>query len=319
MYIHVDTCNFTLDMEQIIHMKQKNTTTTQKKAPKKITERYLQNAGTYYLERNVASSDQFRKVLQKRVYKSVRYHFSKQDQEHLENPTKNNATKNNSTHHTYESALEHALNLVEQEVQRRIELGDINDLEFSRNKAILYHKQGNSKLQIKNKLYQKGISSDLIDTVIAEIYAPTQMIDAHISNSQNAEEEEEFNIQQMNHGDTHSKFDREIIRLQMEREIYDISHQNALQNQQSNHSHQHVVITQPTDHQIHRHAEIQAATAYAKKRGFGPFRRDLEKRQLKREKDLQSMIRAGHSYEISKFVLDMDHIDDLFCIDIFSL
>ena len=292
-------------------MKPKNITAPKQKTPKKITERYLQNAGTYYLERNVASSDQFRKVLQKRVYKSVRYHYSKQEQTHFENPTKNNTTKDNSIHHTYESALEHALNLVEQEVQRRIELGDINDLEFSRNKAIMYHKQGNSKLQIKNKLYQKGISSDMINTVIAEIYAPTQIIDAHVSNSQ--EEVSDASI------DTHSTFDREIIRLQMEREIYEISIDNVLQNQQNTDAHQNIALTQPTDHQIHRHAEIQAATAYAKKRGFGPFRRDLEKRQLKREKDLQSMIRAGHPYEISKFVLDMDHIDDLFCIDIFSL
>ena len=51
-----------------------------KKAPKKITERYLRNVAKYYLERHIASSDQFRKVLQKRVYKSVRYHHSNTSQ-----------------------------------------------------------------------------------------------------------------------------------------------------------------------------------------------------------------------------------------------
>ena len=138
---------------------QKKTT----KAPKKITERYLRNVAKYYLERHIASSDQFRKVLQKRVYKSVRYHHSNTSQKPDNTDVKPSNVKSSNVKPSkkkietvdYHTALEQALALVEKEVQHRIEKGELNDLEFSRNKVRMLHKQGNSKMQIKTKLYQK--------------------------------------------------------------------------------------------------------------------------------------------------------------------
>ena len=190
----------------------KNTYSRTKKAPKKISERYLKNAGKYYLERHVASSEQFRRILQKRVYKSVRYHH-------------NNSKEPNGR--TYDEELEFALGLVEKEVQRCIDNGDLHDLEFARNKVQIFHKQGCSKSQIRYKLRQKGISSEIIDKVVLELYTPNHMISTEISDQENTQE----------------KYVREIIRLQMEQEIHNMCAQNEPSEYQ---------LQQPTEHQIHR-------------------------------------------------------------------
>ncbi len=284
-----------------------------KKVPKKITERYLRNVAKYYLERHVASSDQFRKVLQKRVYKSVRHHHKSNYPNTVVNPSKNQVETVD-----YHTALEQALALVEKELQHRIEKGDINDLEFSRNKVRVLHKQGNSKMQIKTKLYQKGISSEIIDTVISELYTPSRFLESQLESNTTRHTQDslvlENPVSDISNQDM-GKYDREIIRLQMEREIREISNTSITSSDKDISSH----LVEPTEHQIHRHIEIQAAIAYAKKRGFGPFRRDEEKRKIKREKDIQSMVRAGHMYHNSKFVIDAEDIDALLCIDLHSL
>ena len=260
----------------------------------------------------------FRKVLQKRVYKSVRYHHSNTSQKPDYTDVKSSNVKSSKKKIEtvdYHTALEQALALVEKEVQHRIEKGELNDLEFSRNKVRLLHKQGNSKMQIKTKLYQKGISSDIIDTVISELYTPSRFLDSQLESHSTSNPQIQENPASNSANPDMGKYDREIIRLQMEREIREISNISPESADTDSSFHQ----IEPTEHQIHRHIEIQSAIAYAKKRGFGPFRRDEEKRIIKREKDIQSMVRAGHMYHNSKFVIDAVDIDSLFCIDLHSL
>jgi regulatory protein len=52
-----------------------------------------------------------------------------------------------------------------------------------------------------------------------------------------------------------------------------------------------------------RDPAFTAAIAYAKRRGFGPFR-DEATRAERRERDLASMVRAGHDYAIARRVID---------------
>ncbi len=49
-------------------------TVRNKKIPKKITQRYLQNAGLYYLERFAASKAHFKEVMLLKVKRSCKYH-----------------------------------------------------------------------------------------------------------------------------------------------------------------------------------------------------------------------------------------------------
>jgi len=52
--------------------------------------------------------------------------------------------------------------------------------------------------------------------------------------------------------------------------------------------------------------ELQAALAYARRRRFGPFRRDPAERRERFQKDLAAMARAGHGYGLAKQVLEAE-------------
>ena len=58
--------------------------------------------------------------------------------------------------------------------------------------------------------------------------------------------------------------------------------------------------------------DYKSACRYAKKRGFGPYRKDPVLRSERRQKDLASMVRAGHAYGLSKKVLDAPTIESLY-------
>ena len=61
----------------------------------------------------------------------------------------------------------------------------------------------------------------------------------------------------------------------------------------------------------HQYAGFLAAVTYARKRGFGPFRIDAEQRRARKVKDVASMIRAGHRYEVVKDIFDCSDLDEL--------
>ena len=113
-------------------------------------------------------------------------------------------------------------------MKQRIESGAVNDRFFADTMTSELIKKGSSLLKIKQKLYQKGISSSLIEDILKQ------------------------------HQDQHDP----------------------------------------------RHS----ALLYAKKRGFGPYRAPhiIEDRF---QKELASMVRAGHAYGISKEVLALTRED----------
>ena len=61
----------------------------------------------------------------------------------------------------------------------------------------------------------------------------------------------------------------------------------------------------------HQYAGFLAAATYARKRGFGPFRTDAEQRRARKVKDVASMLRAGHSYDVVKDIFDCSDLDEL--------
>lgn len=178
------------------------------KLPRPITARSLQWQSKRYLERYMATSEQLRRVLSRRVYRRLQA-FPNEDRNALDT-------------------------LVDAEVRRCIEQGLVNDERV----AVLWVDQlrsrGDSRLSILRKLCNKGLSADLVNSILAR----------------------------------HAELN--------------------------------------TGHQ-----ELLCAIAYARRRGLGPFRRDPSKRDVKQQKDLSAMIRAGHSYDNSRQIIHSEDIEEL--------
>ncbi|MAA78390.1 MAG: hypothetical protein CL916_03955 [Deltaproteobacteria bacterium] len=169
------------------------------KPPKKrkMTAGVFSFAAENYINRYFASTSMLRKTLERRAYRFIRKHGG---------------------------TMEEARPLIDAEMQKRIESGAINDRFFAETMVSELIKKGSSLLKIKQKLYQKGIDSTLIDEILKQ-------------------------------------------------------HQD-------------------------QHDPRRSALLYAKKRGFGPYRAP-HITEDRFQKELASMVRAGHPYGISKEVLGL--------------
>lgn len=173
------------------------------KPPKnrKMTAGIFSFAAENYINRYFASTSMLRRALERRAYRFIRKHGG---------------------------TMEEARPFIDAEIQKRIESGAINDLFFAETMVCELLKKGTSQLKIKQKLYQKGIESALIE--------------------------------------------------------------GALKKYQDQHN------------------PRQSALLYAKKRGFGPYRAP-HITEDRFQKELASMVRAGHSYGTSKEVLALRRED----------
>ena len=63
-------------------------------------------------------------------------------------------------------------------------------------------------------------------------------------------------------------------------------------------------VSQLGDEEADIAADRQAAAAYARRRRFGPYRRQDREREDRREKEIASMMRAGFSYGLTVQTLD---------------
>lgn len=113
------------------------------KPPKKITERYLYNAGLHYLKRYTASSSHFRNVMMRKVRKSCRHHI---DQD-----------------------LEKCKETLDKIIEKLTEEGFLNDPQYTYGMTASYRKRGVSKKYIETKLRQKGLPAELIAETIDAI------------------------------------------------------------------------------------------------------------------------------------------------------
>jgi len=123
---------------------------------------------------------------------------------------------------------ETALELVEKEIQNRIETGELHDRNFAINWVEYLQQKGKSLQQIRSTLYQKGISKAIIQDAIT------------------GKEDVSFEV----------------------------------------------------------------ALIYAKKRGFGPFRRTVSDR-LRKQKDIAAMLRAGHPFDVVQQILSCSDFEAL--------
>jgi|GEM_PF-6455981 len=169
--------------------------------PRKMTAGVFAFAANNYLNRYFASASMLRQALKRRAYRFIKKHGG---------------------------TMEEATPLIEAEIQNQQKSGALNDSFFAHTMVAEMQKHGASRLKIKQKLFQKGIDSLLIEEALKA-------------------NEESYNPK-------------------------------------------------------------ASALKYAKKRGFGPYRAPHYNKD-RFQKELASMVRAGHSYSISKEILSLSRED----------
>lgn len=110
------------------------------KVPRKISERYLHNAGLAYLQRFATSSSHFKTIMMRKIDKSCRHHT---DQDR---------------------------NLCEEMLDKLIlklqDLEILNDEAYVRGTVTSSRRRGLSSMKIKQKLMIKGVKTDTIEAAI---------------------------------------------------------------------------------------------------------------------------------------------------------
>lgn len=112
------------------------------RAPRKISARYLHNAGLAYLQRFSSSSANFRKIMMRKIERSCRHHTD-QDKEECEK-------------------------LLDDLILKFQDLELLNDELYLRGMVTTYRRRGLSSHQIQQKLMQKGLPSDDILKTITQ-------------------------------------------------------------------------------------------------------------------------------------------------------
>ena len=118
-------------------------TQPRKRQAKKLSERYLRNAGEYYLNRFPASSDQFLKVMTRKIDRSCNDHPDQNRQEWIN----------------------HVQNIL---IPYFEQLGFLNDTLYANALFQSLKKRGLSKLMILSRMKQKSVPQNLIDQAFEE-------------------------------------------------------------------------------------------------------------------------------------------------------
>lgn len=113
---------------------------TEKKPPKKITEKYLYNSGLAYLQRFTSSVPNFRRVMSKKIDRSCNYH-NDQDKERC-------------------------LKYLDAAVETFLRQGLLNDDAYLQGMVTSLRRRGLSTRAILSKLGQKGLTQDDILKVV---------------------------------------------------------------------------------------------------------------------------------------------------------
>ena len=107
-----------------------------KYVPKKITPKYLKNSSLYYLSRFSTSSENFKRVMMRKVAKSSKYYGTDQEEGDA---------------------------LIEDLISEYIQSGLLDDEAYATTRATNLHYRGNSSRNIRSKLREKGLKSDIIE------------------------------------------------------------------------------------------------------------------------------------------------------------
>lgn len=106
-----------------------------KRAPRKATPKYLENAALYYLQRFATSAENLRRVLTRKVDRSAHFHGTDPDEGRAQ---------------------------VEDIIGRFLRSGLLDDDAYARARVQSLHRRGNSARVIRGKLKQKGVGDDII-------------------------------------------------------------------------------------------------------------------------------------------------------------
>jgi regulatory protein len=113
-----------------------------KYVPKKITPEYLKNSSLYYLSRFSTSAENFKQIMMRKVARSAKYHGT--------DPKK-------------------GLVLVENMISGYLQSGLLDDEAYAKARATNLHFRGNSSRNIRTKLKQKGLKSDIIELAVSSL------------------------------------------------------------------------------------------------------------------------------------------------------
>jgi regulatory protein len=114
------------------------------KRPRKVSPRYLENASLHYLKRYAATSSQLKRVLLRKVDKSLKFHGGDRVE---------------------------ALGWIDTLIAKLIQNGLLNDEAYAGMKAHSLRASGRSSRMIAQKLRMKGVSADLVTKKLADATA----------------------------------------------------------------------------------------------------------------------------------------------------
>lgn len=114
---------------------------TEKKPPKKITEKYLYNSGLAYLQKFTSSVPNFRRVMDRKINKSCNYHK--------------------------EQERDTCIKMLDTTVETFIRQGLLNDDAYLAGMITSLRRRGLSKQAILSRLQQKGLNKEAILTTLS--------------------------------------------------------------------------------------------------------------------------------------------------------
>jgi len=134
IYSRRDKPNHIYMMNSVIeHLKLES---QKRKVPRKVTSKSLENAALYYLQRFSSSSENFRRVMIRRVKRSAQYHNTN---------------------------FEEGAEIVDQLISRFVRIGLLDDLQFAQVRANSLRRRGLSERTIRAKLMERGFAVEVIN------------------------------------------------------------------------------------------------------------------------------------------------------------
>ena len=134
IYSRRDKPNHIYMMNSVIeHLKLES---QKRKVPRKVTSKSLENAALYYVQRFSSSSENFRRVMIRRVKRSAQYHNTN---------------------------FEEGAEIVDQLISRFVRIGLLDDLQFAQVRATSLRRRGLSERTIRAKLMERGFAVEVIN------------------------------------------------------------------------------------------------------------------------------------------------------------
>ena len=113
-----------------------------KKVPRKVTPKSLENAALYYLQRFSSSSENLRRVMMRRVYRSAKHH---------------------------DTDPEEGAEILDALIKRYNEVGLLDGAQFAKARAGGLNRRGSSARAIRAKLAEKGVAKEVIDETLERL------------------------------------------------------------------------------------------------------------------------------------------------------